>query len=79
MSVVFLKMDICVITYFIIHCCHIIVIILFVVVLICFLITSAKVGIFSETTKLFVLNDVKRIILFMVRIVLFLFSNINII
>lgn len=78
MSVVFLKMDICVITYFIIHCCHIIVII-YSLLFYCFSNTFAKVRLFIDITKLFVLNGVKRIILFMVRIDLFLFSNINII
>ena len=75
MSVVFLKMDICVITYFIIHYCYI----LFVVVFYCFSNTFAKVQHFSDITKLIVLNDAKKIILFIVRIDLFLFSNINII
>ena len=44
-----------------------------------FSLTFAKVQQFSDITKLFVLNDVNRIILFMARIDLFLFLNINII
>ena len=53
--------------------------ILFVVVFYCFSNTFAKVRLFIDITKLIVLNDVKKIILFIVRIDLFLFSNINII
>ena len=53
--------------------------ILFVVVFYCFSNTFAKVRLFIDITKLIVLNDAKKIILFIVRIDLFLFSNINII
>ena len=53
--------------------------ILFVVVFYCFSNTFAKVRLFIDNTKFIELNDVKKIILFSVRIDLFLFSNINII
>ena len=53
--------------------------ILFVVVFYCFSNTFAKVQHFSDITKLIVLNAVKKIILFIVKLDLFLFSNINII
>ena len=53
--------------------------ILFVVVFYCFSNTFAKVRLFIDITKLIVLNAVKKIILFSVRVDLFLFSNINII
>lgn len=79
MSVVFLKMDICVITYFIIHCYHNIVIFYSLLFFYCFSNTFAKVRLFIDITKFIELNDVKKIILFSVRIDLFLFSNINII